>query len=118
MDSSEAGFLLGAVPGMVFGLRNMLDQVRLILRAKKVVREHGERFAHVDDLSAMNGFAFKSSPLVQPTDGPAVREAKEMILARESKFLLNHLKALFFVFGGSAIGAFLGALSKLLSTHT
>lgn len=115
MDNGEVGFLLGVVPGAVFALRNMLDQFRLILRAKKVVQEHGERFEHVDDLSAMNGFAFKSSPLVQPTDGPGVREAKEMILARETRLLLNHIKAMFFVAGGGAFGAFLGAVLSLLT---
>ncbi|MGN6482460.1 hypothetical protein, partial [Luteibacter sp.] len=80
MDNGEVGFLLGVVPGVVFALRNMLDQRRLVLRAKQVAREHGERFEPIDYLSAFHSLSAKSSPLVQPTDGPGVREAKEMLL--------------------------------------
>ncbi|UPG93892.1 hypothetical protein [Luteibacter aegosomatissinici] len=114
MDNAAVGFLLGVVPGMAFAVRNMLNHVRVVTRARQVVREHGERFEHIDDLSAFNGFAFKSSEYVKPTDGPGVREAKEMLLARRDKFIYNHLKAFFFIVVGAMGGAFLGAVSKLL----
>ncbi|MGN6479169.1 hypothetical protein [Luteibacter sp.] len=115
MDNGEVGFLLGVVPGVLFTLRNMLDQVRLVLRAKKVVRDRGERFDHVDDLSAFRSFTFKSSEYVKPTDGPGVREAKEMLLARRDKYIYNHLKGFFLIVVGGVLSAFLGALLRLLT---
>ncbi len=113
MDSAGIGFLLGAVPGVFLVLRNMLGHVRAVAKAKKIVQDRGERFDYNEDLSAMNGFSFNSSEFVKSTDGPGVREAKGMLLARRDKFVSNHIKGLFATTGGALIGAFIGALVGL-----
>ncbi|QDE40896.1 hypothetical protein FIV34_17605 [Luteibacter pinisoli] len=110
MDNGGIGFLLGAVPGVAFALRNMLWWVRSVAEARKMVQERGERFDVRDDISATSGLIFKALESIRASDGPAVREAKEMLLARRDKFYANHLTAIFLLGGRTLIGAFLGVL--------
>jgi hypothetical protein len=113
MDNGGIGFLLGAVPGVAYGLWNMLWWVRSIAEARAMVQERGERFDVRDDISATSGLVFKALESIRPSDGPAVREAKGMLLARRDRFYANHLKAIFLLGGGAFLGAFLGAVVGL-----
>lgn len=117
MDNAGLGFLLGATPGAFLMLRNMFGQAKAAAEAKRIAEARGERFDYNTDLSAQNGFSFKTSEFIKPGDGPGVREAKEMLLARRDKFLATHIKGIAVLAAGAFIGALLGAVVNLFTRH-
>jgi hypothetical protein len=114
MDNGAVGFLLGAVPGAFLVLRNMWRQVRAVAEAQKIAQAKGEYLDYHWNYVEQNDLAFKPDRFIKPGDGPGVREAKEMLLARRDKFFASHIKGGAVMMGGCLVGAFIGAAAGSL----
>lgn len=115
MDNGGIGFFLGAVPGAFLVLRNMWRQVRAVAEAQKVAQAKGEYLDYHWNYAEQNDLAFKPDRFIKSGDGPGVREAKEMLLARRDKFFANHIKGGAVIMGGCLVGAFIGALVGMVA---
>jgi len=107
------GFHLGVVPGLLLAFRNMWLFYRLIRSAEAMARKNGEWLDFTYSFDLKTDYLLRPAKFVKPDDSPAMRVAKESLLAvRRQVFVRHSIAALVLVIGGLIGGLTQAELSR------
>lgn len=116
MSSDTLGFILGAVPGGIYTLSNILRMRRVQSRAVALAREHGE-FLDMDSSENQNfDYLLDPGKFIKPNDGPGARRGKELLLSVRNQMLKRHLIGAALLVVGAVLGVGISAAVDLVMT--
>jgi len=106
MTEGEFAFFLGAAPGLIYTIMNMIRLQQVINAAEAMARAHGEvlDFNLSTEMSA--SFLFHPGRFLKHGDGPGVMAAKTHLLAARRTFLRRHLLGFVYASMGAFVSSF------------
>lgn len=118
MASDDWGFFLGAAPGVIYAIRNMIQVRQVFNKAQAIARAHGEFLDEYAYPSPMTDYMYRPSKFIRETDGPGLRAGKELLLAVRDRTIKRHWISAVLLVIGIPIGIVCSmGIEALLTSH-
>ena len=103
MSSATLGFFVGAIPGLAYIARNMIQFQREVTASQEIVKRNEELFDFYYSHSLQFAFLWNPKSFIRGDDGPGTRAAKEHLLLVRKRTLFRHAMGGFVLFIGALV---------------